>query len=398
MKKLFFIVGLLFSIFDTYSQDNKELYFISATPDIQLDEQVYLTVLYQLQKDSLIASDTINSDKRRLLRDLKIYPDYSTALFYEQNYLEASENYATFLNLNTLEENKGFVPFKKIYPFPISVKKENRVFTILGGIIKPDVIKYYGLNSSFSQTEIDSSDFINSILEGYRGAPLLTEDILTVQVNLANGSIKIPKAKREEDRPVLSVTIPDKYLGNIEEYASLLLKNERYMLLAFSETGKKSTYNKYIVYLKSAKNWEELNIEGNRTRIQAYGNWITGTIAENNENKQRVSPGKKYRKQQPNEYGPGFDVMTELLHIYYPGKLFIYNTLSQSYLEWETKENEVVQGDSEVLLIEDEVVYYRVNDKIYQAKIINGKQLDKPQLLLKDYRVPDIHWAFFSGT
>ncbi len=53
-------------------------------------------------------------------------------------------------------------------------------------------------------------------------------------------------------------------------------------------------------------------------------------------------------------------------------------------------------GDSEVLLVQDDIVYYRVNDKIFKAPIIKGETLGEAKLLIQDERVPDIHWAFIS--
>jgi hypothetical protein len=55
------------------------------------------------------------------------------------------------------------------------------------------------------------------------------------------------------------------------------------------------------------------------------------------------------------------------------------------------------QGDSEILLVQDETVYYRVFDAIYKAAIIDGKSLGEPELLVKDGQiVPQIHWAFLK--
>jgi hypothetical protein len=64
---------------------------------------------------------------------------------------------------------------------------------------------------------------------------------------------------------------------------------------------------------------------------------------------------------------------------------------TRDYLEWDTK-----QGDSEILLVANNEVYYRVSDEIFKAPILNGKKLGKAKLLIKNEVVPDIHWAFLS--
>ena len=69
----------------------------------------------------------------------------------------------------------------------------------------------------------------------------------------------------------------------------------------------------------------------------------------------------------------------------------MYNIDSKTTINWETG-----YGDSEILLVQNELVYYRVNDKIYKVPIINGEKLGESELLIHDERVPDIHWAFLS--
>ena len=51
------------------------------------------------------------------------------------------------------------------------------------------------------------------------------------------------------------------------------------------------------------------------------------------------------------------------------------------------------QADSEVLLVENGVVYYRVSDCLYSAEI-RGGEIGAPKLLAKAEEVRDAHWAF----
>ncbi len=53
------------------------------------------------------------------------------------------------------------------------------------------------------------------------------------------------------------------------------------------------------------------------------------------------------------------------------------------------------QEDSEILRVQGDIVLYRVNDEIYQARIA-GDQLKDTTLVVKDDDVPEIHWAFWS--
>ena len=104
-------------------------------------------------------------------------------------------------------------------------------------------------------------------------------------------------------------------------------------------------------------------------------------------------PGKEFRKDS-SLYGIPFDERANWYKIYPEGVLYIYNINSGKYIEWEALENGHRQGDSEVLYIEDEMVYYRINDKLYRAKILNGEKLGKSELLVQDDRIVDVHWLF----
>ena len=73
------------------------------------------------------------------------------------------------------------------------------------------------------------------------------------------------------------------------------------------------------------------------------------------------------------------------------GLLHIINPIEDIHIKFDAK-----HPDSEVILIENNQVIYRVADKIYSAKI-KDKQLVEHQLLVQSDIVPAIHWAFFGG-
>ena len=50
----------------------------------------------------------------------------------------------------------------------------------------------------------------------------------------------------------------------------------------------------------------------------------------------------------------------------------------------------------QILLVDINRVYYRVNDEIFVRSIINNEHLGPPELLVKDRIVVDIHWAFIA--
>jgi hypothetical protein len=122
----------------------------------------------------------------------------------------------------------------------------------------------------------------------------------------------------------------------------------------------------------------------------AIDKWIVGAqiSSKSNTDKISISPGYAIRKELlSQEYY--FDIKNNIYSMYYPGILYIINTETKEYLEWETG-----QGDSEILFIEENFVYYRVFDKIYKRSI-EGNILGTPVLLAKDSNtIPFIHYMW----
>ena len=76
--------------------------------------------------------------------------------------------------------------------------------------------------------------------------------------------------------------------------------------------------------------------------------------------------------------------------VVFPGKLHLYDIENGRSYTISTQ-----QGDSEVLLVEGGVVYYRVRDAIYRATI-GEKELGPPQLVARSEILGDAHWAFIA--
>jgi len=72
----------------------------------------------------------------------------------------------------------------------------------------------------------------------------------------------------------------------------------------------------------------------------------------------------------------------------YPGRLYLYDVDTERVFTITTD-----QGDSEVLLVEDDTVYYRASDRLYSAPI-TAKGMGPARLVAKGDEVRDSHWAF----
>jgi hypothetical protein len=177
----------------------------------------------------------------------------------------------------------------------------------------------------------------------------------------------------------------------------IIINNKNQFVLKQNSTAFKSDQlgsTSLIIYNYNSQKWNRQKIKGNYPSINSFGNWLSGTVYDYTgmiDNTFKESPGKNVRKRLNSKNEFNADIRFAYFHVYSPGILYLFNTLTNNYIEWTTD-----QGDSEILLVENNDVYYRVNDEIYKAPILNGKKLGKAELLVKNEMVPDIHWAFLA--
>jgi hypothetical protein len=105
-----------------------------------------------------------------------------------------------------------------------------------------------------------------------------------------------------------------------------------------------------------------------------------------------VSPGKQARDNLTKQFSNMTNIMfEERTSHYYPGVLMLYHPGTNRTIEIQTN-----QGDSEVLLVKNDMVYYRVLDTIYKAKI-TGTTLGAAEKLAQDPNICEVHWLRVEG-
>jgi hypothetical protein len=105
----------------------------------------------------------------------------------------------------------------------------------------------------------------------------------------------------------------------------------------------------------------------------------------------KTSPGSAKRQTEELDGKTTVDDLFQQGMDVFPGELLIYNALSGATFQISTGE-----GDSEILLITDSAVYYRVNDELFRAEL-NGGGLGKPLAIASGDEVVQAHWAFLSS-
>jgi hypothetical protein len=90
------------------------------------------------------------------------------------------------------------------------------------------------------------------------------------------------------------------------------------------------------------------------------------------------------------DYGPDqFESFNDTNDVF-PGRLHLFDIDTGKMRTIETK-----QGDSEILLVEGDTIYYRVADRLYSASI-EASGIGAPKQLARDEIIRDSHYAFMT--
>lgn len=406
-----FFISLAVANFCCAQEDN--LYLIMAHPFY--DAEPFSSYLYRL-KTANKSLDTIQqlSTNKEALREIKYYPEHKKIIIVKDGWFLTENTHKVIqilnmsashrldsINLDSLNywynNSWLFKPTlnKSIFGVELYNTKLSKKRILLGVDINNLMIK-----------EFDPEIFKYVEISGNTGSCLLTFDGVSAYTNLKNGELRIPESSDTANRPVFPIKLPEELQLHKKERRSIVISNNDAFVFSLnnSQASQKDLgFTDLAILDKSSSTWFKQRIKGNTDiMIRSFYNWIVGTVYSDNkifddegrltDKIKRVSPGKDRRRQKMSKTGMPADYRFDYFDVYSPGILYMLNVITRDYIEWNTG-----QGDSEILLVENDEVYYRINDEIYKAPILNGKKLGKASLLIKDDRVPDIHWAFFGG-
>jgi hypothetical protein len=159
------------------------------------------------------------------------------------------------------------------------------------------------------------------------------------------------------------------------------------------------------IYNKHTKEWHRALIPWDVTCVRAFGPWIAAMTAETASPlllpagpvakftpKKTSGPGALKREEEiilPKLSVEGLFSETSLI---FPGELVLYNAFSRATIKIKTGE-----ADSEVLLVTDAAVFYRVNDVLYRCPL-NGSALGESVVLASGDEIVQAHWAFLASA
>jgi len=411
MKKIFFLhlISIL-SINLSYSQKD-DLFLLVAHPFYQVASfPSYLLKLNFTAK----TLDTIKqlSTGKETLREVMYYPEHKKIImvkegeFGTENTHKAIQFLSMDASLKLDSVNLDTLKNQYLYSWLFNLNNKESYFCVQLSYPKfPTEGVFWGIEiNDLRIKKLVPENFKNVEIAGNNCACLHTFDGLSVYTNPENGELRIPKTVDNSNRPIFPIQLPKEFQPQKTERRPIVINNSSaFVFSAYnSQTSKIDIgFTDLAILDKSANVWFKQRIKGNTdAMIRSFNNWIAGTVYADNlvfdkegriiekDKIKRVSPGKEKRRKKMTKTGMPADFRFDYLGYYSPGILYLLNVSTRDYIEWNTG-----QGDSEILLVENNTVYYRVNDEIYKAAVA-GKKLGKAQLLIKHEMVPDIHWAF----
>lgn len=206
---------------------------------------------------------------------------------------------------------------------------------------------------------------------------------------------------RGSDHPVVIDTLPP-VLKNLPPGTPLYVfaSTDQYFLFCItrtaSQTKSEDLGNSMTLYVheRAKDRWSTIQTEGNSPGLRLSDGWLA-EIVENWRPNHAPNPGIENER----TWDEKTDTLPPVQRLYQmygqqeyarPGILVLRNLADGRKIRIETD-----QEDSEILWAGEDLVLYRVNDAIYQAKIV-GDKLQNATIIVKDEDVPEIHWLFWS--
>jgi len=288
---------------------------------------------------------------------------------------------------------------------------DKRVFYAINLLTQTDTIFDNSIIQYLHSEGVQGMSFINSVYD--------QEEVLNIRTRVVNGNpihlILYPRLLGSIDTAIFKIPKLEE-LSKRYIYINFNLKTTELIVLPIVNeniicvpTSIDLDENKFLgttylqIYKAQYDRWDSARFAGMYDyALRHINDWIAGYEAYSYSlgyyqkmERYGAPSGSRFRKNDT-IYGIPFDERIKQNKVYPEGRLFIYNIHTGKYIEWEAIENGIRQADSEVLYIEGEEVYYRINDKIYKSKIINGNKIGKPELLVQDRRITEVHWLFLA--
>jgi len=166
--------------------------------------------------------------------------------------------------------------------------------------------------------------------------------------------------------------------------------NSQLFVVCMFDDGRPSS-RRVLVFRKSDKTWHRIpDLIESTSYERAFGNFIASVAAVRKGGNLRESAGRREWRTEDARTGPMMGAIFLVSPFVFPGRLYLYDASTERVYTIATN-----QGDSEILLVEDGVVYYRASDRLYSATI-TASGLTPGRLLATSDIIRDAHWTFIK--
>ncbi|MCG8322114.1 MAG: hypothetical protein MI921_21630 [Cytophagales bacterium] len=413
-KKTLLLIWTISPILFVSAQSDQSIYFVAGMPDKNFYQddyrQTYTANILEYERDTLREITTL-SDSSQFLDFLRYYPHLNAVLALNTKGFD--EKYGVeLIEFSTRNLTTKYLKIPKTREF--QGREYSAYLQSIGIIIENDstkyCLRYVNLSSEINDSEylpeyfriIQNSDFslVDESVPGdvYRNGgiagPLFRSNggILTLQGDPSEKLLVIPSFLEKDS--VFQTKIPEKALPiPRRNAATLLINSNQIRLLFFRRTKSREAF--YDFYNKEQDRYYQYPFDDNNLCVKQYGDWICGPTRLQYVEKgtyQGKHPGQDQWITKHNKYSLSIPEYMDrnIKKMILSGYLAIRSIYDPSiFIEWNTQ-----QGDSEILNVIDDTVYYRKHDEIWYVPIVNGQALGEHQLLLKNEVVPAIHFMF----
>lgn len=216
---------------------------------------------------------------------------------------------------------------------------------------------------------------------------------LVISFNLGNEQV--------EDNPKAWLQLPVELRLQKADLMLIIVRPEWRYLVAkprfYNENSNDSLGNTVLIHDYQENTWEYIKLPGDYTIISSYGNWLYG-MTRNFWNRDREIEkdsfnllSSRYGRKYTGKYG-------EIPQRWqgFTGMHYLYHIPSKKLVEWNARDR-----DSEILTIQDGLIYYRVYDEIRKVPL-NEEKLEitwkEEKVTAKDKDIiPHVHHIFWAG-
>lgn len=144
-----------------------------------------------------------------------------------------------------------------------------------------------------------------------------------------------------------------------------------------------------LAYRRADKTWHQLSEPGaSSSWVRAFGAWVATAELRAKGETLTESAGRTEWRRKDQGSGPDLESRFREVRGVIPGILHLFDVAGGRDYTIATK-----QADSEILVVDDKTVYYRVSDRLY-ASAIGDKALGPARLVATSELIRDVHWAF----